>query len=188
MLSERRLPYGYSLLRLCAARLHRVAQRGIPLRERVAIPLQREEVRARRECEEDVEIPTSRGRRARHELDVGGREQYAGQGTECIAQPLRLGAAELHALALALAFEASGDLVIRSAVRAGRQVKTRGAEANDVGIARASDGPEKVQIVNGLEQVRLSLSVVADDDDARLRKGEIEPSKVAKVPQRERSQ
>src|SRR4029079_14840780 len=107
---------------------------------------------------------------------------------ECVAQALWFGPAKLHTLALALPLEARGNLVIHSAIRARRDVKAGRAESHDVDVARASHGAKKVQVVNGLEQIRLPLAVVADDHDAGLRKGEIEPGQVAKVPQRERSQ
>ena len=42
MLGERRFPHGDALLGLGAARLHRVAQRGVALRQRVPVALQRE--------------------------------------------------------------------------------------------------------------------------------------------------
>src|SRR5258705_1575456 len=78
--------------------------------------------------------------------------------------------------------------MIGAAVRARRDVEAVRAEPHHVHVARAAYRTQRGQVKDGLEQVRLSLAVLADDRDAGRREGEIEPREIAEVAQGERLQ
>src|SRR5262249_53155792 len=64
------------------------------------------------------------------------------------------------------------------------KMKRIGTEAHEILIARAANGPEDLEIVNRLEQVRLALSVVTDDDESLTRRRELDVREIAKVAHR----
>ena len=62
-----------------------------------------------------------------------------------------------------------------------RDVKPVGAEAHEILIARAARRSQDLQVVDRLEQIRLALAVVADDDEAVGGRRELDAREIAKV-------
>src|SRR5262249_16647362 len=92
------------------------------------------------------------------------------------------GAVEARTLPVSGALEAERDFVTpASRVDLRRDVEPLGAEAHDVGIARAARRPEELQIVNRLEEIGLALTVLPDDHPTRGRPGELDMREVSKI-------
>ncbi len=129
-----------------------------------------------------VEKAPSLGGRTRDERDVVRREHHRWQRAERVAQPLGHGAVDARALSVPGALEADGDLVTRSAgVDLRRDVERLRSKADEIRVARTARRAQELQVVNRLEQIRLALAVLADDDPTRGRRSEVHMLEVPKV-------
>src|SRR5262249_8731431 len=124
VLRERWLPHRDARRRCTSPPgLRGFAQRSVSPRQRGTVALKRAKVSARRQREHDVEIPTTRGRRARDELYVCGSKQHGWQRRECVAQSFGDVSVESNAFALSNALEADADLVMTIRFDVCRDVK-----------------------------------------------------------------
>jgi len=66
------------------------------------------------------------------------------------------------------------------------EVKPGRPEAHEILIARATHGPQELQIVDRLEKVGLSLAILTDDQHPGRWQLDLEMDEIAKVADRER--
>ena len=83
------------------------------------------------------------------------------------------------------AVEADGDLALLGRVRVRGDVEASGVEARQVLITSVTDRSQNLEIVNGLEEIRLAVAVVADDDGTVGWELEINAVEIPKIANRE---
>src|SRR5207237_1446392 len=121
---------------------------------------------ARRDGEHNVEKTSPSGGTPGDKVHVGGREHCHRQRAHGIAEPVAHDTIEAHALAPAGTLEADADLAHPVARHARAEVKTGRPETNEILVARTPHRTQELQIVDRLEKVRFSLTVLADDEHA----------------------
>ena len=131
-----------------------------------AILLERAEILPVCEREDEIEIPPTLGRRSAYQLEVARREHHRRQCAERVGETAGHGAVDRDFLPLGVAIEPDGDVVLIGRVRLARDVKAGRAEARQVLVARAPLRAKRLQIVDRFQQVRLALTVVADDRES----------------------
>ena len=176
MLGERRLPDGDAASLVGPVR---ISSRIAALRccKGGAIRLKRGEIPPRRQREQHVEI------RRRAEGSPPASTASAGDTiTAGNSRARRSAAASARRRGARAFFFAARSKPITTSVGSGSahgaaQREAVGAEADRVGVARAARRPEQLEVVDGLEEVRLPLAVVADERHARLGKLERDVSR-----------
>ena len=104
-----------------------------------------------------------------HQSHIGRGKDHRGQPAQSVTQSFRLISVQGDLLLLSLRLEGGGHFhpVFRAHTFKGshhpKEILTKG---NQTIIPRSSEGPESLEVVDGLEEIRLSLSVFADDGDA----------------------
>ncbi len=169
----------------CAVAAARRAQRGVALRQRRAVGRERREIRRRRERERHVEIAAPQRRRARHDLAVGGGEHHRGECAERAREPRRIAAVDRHALAARRRVEAHLHRACARTVQLGVEMESRAAEHRELAVARAAHRAQQAQIVHGLEEIRLPVSVVADHDEPVGRRCDRHARQIPEIADRE---
>jgi hypothetical protein len=179
VLRERWLPDGHP--RVAGAGARNVTERRVPARERASVALKRRQVAPRGERQRDVQEVAPLAWRAGDEVDVAWRDHHGGQRPQGLAQSRHLAAIAAHALASTRALEADRQLVRAVGPQLHRQVKARLAEAHELLVARAADGTKELGVIDGFEQVRLPVPIVANDDESVRGWGKVDPCQVAEI-------
>jgi hypothetical protein len=91
-----------------------------------------------------------------------------------VAQAADFGAVDRDFLAFRVAVEADRDLARFGSMRVRGDVESCSVEARQVLIARIANRAHDLEIVDGLEEVRLAVAVVSDDDGTVGRQLEID--------------
>ena len=121
---QRHVPHAHACVG--PPRAPRVAERGVAARQRPAIRLERREVRARGEREQDVQIPAARHRRPAHQLDVGAARTSPRAGRRARRSIVRIETPSTrHPLPARAALEAHGDAAPARTPRPRRGTRAR---------------------------------------------------------------
>ncbi len=166
-------------------------QRGVPLRQHLPVLLQYPEVAGHIQRQEDVQEPSPTTGSTRHQDHVRWREDDRGETTEPFADLLGLGSIHRHLL-LPPRLKGRGDT--DRALRIHRIVKRPGhpeqllTEGHNLIVPGTSKGPEGLQIVNGLQEIRLPLSVASDNGDTVAGDVQLLNPQVSEVPELEHAQ
>ena len=131
--------------------------------------------------EHDVEESSPAGGPAGDHRAVAGRERDGRDVADAIGELLKLGAIHRHLL------PPSGDLVPDGDAGAGLagQEEPGFAEPDQFAVLRPTQRAEQHEVVDGLEQIGLTVSVFSEDDHPVVRKLDIQCCEVAEVPGRQ---
>ena len=156
-------------------------QQCVARTERLRVTLQDRDVRRERLREQQVEETPTPARRAFHELQILGAEDDGAERAEIVREffhglavqgNLSLGHGPIHFdFALALGHDVCADEVALLAV------------LNHLRAAHAAKRTERGEKVEGFEDVRLALRVVADEDVEARRERHVHPRIIAEVPE-----
>jgi RecA/RadA recombinase len=105
-----------------------------------------------------------------------------------VAHALGDDAVDAYAFALARALEPDANFVARICLNGCADMKSFRAETDEILVARTSRGSQDLQIVNRLQQIRLSLAVVADHHQAVGGRRNLDVCKIPKVARDEAGQ
>src|SRR2546423_3329194 len=185
MLGQRGLPDSDLLLVGGGSAARCVTQRGVTPGEIGAVVLERVQIFLVGERQHEVEVAPSLRRRAAHQLQIAGRKQYGRKRAERVTETADFGAIDRDFLSLGVAVESDRDLALPGRMRVRGDVKSGCVEARQVLIARVPNRTHDLEIVDRLEEVRLAVTVVANDDGAFGWKLEINALEIPDIANRD---
>jgi hypothetical protein len=168
-----------------------VFQGSIPLAEGLPELLQSVEIPGRVQRENDVQEAPPGSRPLTHQSHVSRREDYRRQPPNPVSQPLRFLTIQGDLLSFPPDLEGGRHLnpfSFLSPSKRSHNAKKILIKCHKTMVPAAPEGPEGLKVVDGLEKVRLSLSIFADDGNALGWQFQLLVGQIPKVPEFEFTQ
>ncbi len=150
-----------------------VPQQSVSLGQNLPVALQSRNVSGLHEREDDVEKASPRAGTSGDDFNIAGGEDDCSNPADGLGDPLGLAALDRHLLAAAFPRVTCRHLHLLAASArrdVGLDPEVPAPEGDELLIPRPAERAEDLQVIDGLQQVGLALTVIADQGRAALRK------------------